>query len=166
MERKKNRGGRRTPKSSRDYWVGPDGIPRRLAQLPLVKLPDGTVGVVYPQDPENFVDGFFPSTSLSLLRKISKARLEIALPLILAFHRKATMRKKGAILLTTSLWRDAGEPSPRKRKSILMALRKVPELLEIRHKRTWHGVYELAKGPLWAETVERHYPNQHDDFDE
>jgi hypothetical protein len=78
----------------------------------------------------------------------------IALPLLLAIHRHLDMaEKKGekAAALTAEVWKDTGIPPEEKstRQTILEHLRRMPELVVLREKRTFAYRYCVTKGRVW-----------------
>ena len=93
---------------------------------------------------------FVPMFPLTVLKLVVEAGAEKALPLLLAIHRQLTMTRREWTPLNGAIWNAAGDPSAKKRATIISALRKLPELVRIEPHRTTTSHYQVAKGPRWA----------------
>lgn len=93
---------------------------------------------------------FIPALSLQIVKISVLAECETALPLILAIHRQLTMTGREWTPLNKAIWDAAGNPPEKKRAKILAVLKRHPELIQIRHKKTTTSHYEVAYGTLWA----------------
>jgi hypothetical protein len=92
---------------------------------------------------------YVPKWPLWATRLLVAGGASQALPLVQAMHRRLTMSRGTLIRLDASLWAAAGSPTRRGRRTIVAQLRKLPDLVLIKQKRTPFNHYMLAKGPLW-----------------
>ena len=93
---------------------------------------------------------FVPVFPLTVLAAVVAAGAERALPLLLTIHRQLTMTRREWTPLNGAIWKAAGDPSAKKRATIISALRKLPELVRIEPHRTTTSHYQVAKGPPWG----------------
>lgn len=93
---------------------------------------------------------FIPALPLQIVTVSVAAECEIALPLILAIHRQLTMTAREWTPLNNAIWTAAGNPPEKKRAKILAVLKRHPDLIQIRPKKTTTSHYEVAYGALWA----------------
>jgi hypothetical protein len=93
---------------------------------------------------------FIPALPLQIVKISVLAECEIALPLILTIHRQLTMTGREWTPLNKAIWDAAGNPPEKKRSKILAVLKRHPDLIQIRPKKTTTSHYEVAYGALWA----------------
>ena len=93
-----------------------------------------------------FLEGF-SELNMYLVQR----RALLALPLVLAFHRRQAMKQKRLIALVPELWKDAGDPPRHMRETMLKHLRRMPDLIRIHRANSLTIHYLLERGPVWRE---------------
>ena len=93
---------------------------------------------------------FIPALPLGVVLTCVAGGYEVALPLILAIHRQLTMTGREWTPLNIAIWAAAGNPPEKKRAKILAAVKRHPDLIQIRPKKTTTSHYEVAYGTLWS----------------
>lgn len=78
-------------------------------------------------------------------------RAEKAALLLLAIQRRMDMKHRTKVALTPDVWKDAGDPSPPARQTILAHLRRMPELVTLHEVRRVASRYRVEKGPAWLQ---------------
>jgi hypothetical protein len=106
---------------------------------------------------------FYPNVPIPIVKAVVDARAEVALPLVMAAHRRLTMRRLNMIPLTSSVWQAAGyaDCSKRRRQTAIANLRKIPQVLELKEQRSLSARYHLSYGPLWKR--KKHAPIDDED---
>src|SRR6516164_5653385 len=100
---------------------------------------------------------YYPDMPLHIVHAIVAKGAESALPLVLAAHRRMFMRKFRSTALTKSIWQAAGLPNDDnvdvwRRRTALVNLRKIPDVLVLVEKRSPIARYWVSYGPLWKRT--------------
>jgi hypothetical protein len=72
-----------------------------------------------------------------------------ALPLLLAIHNQMNLKKATSISITEKVWGVAAGSSERKRKTMLRALKRVPDLVRLEERHRLKSRYRAHQGPLW-----------------
>ena len=94
-------------------------------------------------------NSFVPTFPTAILSAVVDAEADNVLPLILAVHRQQIMSRKKWIPITGAVWKVAGSPTPKKRRTILRKLKALPEVVRVEESRTRISHYRVAKGPLF-----------------
>jgi hypothetical protein len=93
---------------------------------------------------------YFPRLPCSVVEIVCERQAEIALPLILSLARRfAIANREAEVPLSAVVWERAGDPSERKRRTILTHLRQMPEIFGLIDRRTSRTRYRVVRGPIW-----------------
>jgi hypothetical protein len=84
-----------------------------------------------------------------------------ALPLLLAICNQMNVRRKKAVFLTARVWRVARGDTKAKRRPMLAALKRVPNLVCLEYRSRPGSRYWAGQGPLW--NAEYPYPDEDSD---
>jgi hypothetical protein len=95
---------------------------------------------------------------------LDEAEAMPALPLLLAIGNQMNLRRRKAVLITARVWRVARGGTKAKRRLMLAALKRVPNLVCLEYRNCSGPKYRASQGPLW--NVEYPYPDNQDDDDE
>jgi hypothetical protein len=93
---------------------------------------------------------FVPAFPTSILTSVVQAKAEKALPTLLAIHRQLAMTRREYTPLSAAVWSAAGDPSEKKRATIVRKLKLLPEVVKVEPHRTAASHYRVARGPLWS----------------
>jgi hypothetical protein len=86
---------------------------------------------------------------LELNAYVVERRAMTAFPLLLAIHRRMEMAKESSLALGPVIWKEAGDPSPQTRRTMLAHLRRLSELVALRRRPGIGFGYIVDRGPLW-----------------
>ena len=106
-----------------------------------------------PRSKHPFI-GWVPHVWLLIL---DEAEAMPALPLLLAISNQMRMRKKKVVLITARVWRVARGRTEGKRRAMLVALKRVPDLVSLEFQNRSWSKYRVSQGPLW--NAEYPYPD-------
>jgi hypothetical protein len=95
---------------------------------------------------------------------LDEAEAMPALPLLLAIHNQMNVRRKKVVLLTARVWRVAVGRTEGKRKVMLAAIKRVPDLVSLEYRNRRGTKYRASQGPLW--NAEYPCPDSEEDDDE
>lgn len=93
---------------------------------------------------------YVPNFPLDILQAVVDARVEKALPLILAIHRQLAMTGRESTPLNSAVWKASGDPTAKQKEAILAKLKTVPSIIKISDNRTRVSHYSVSKGDLWT----------------
>jgi hypothetical protein len=91
------------------------------------------------------------------LRILRDAEAWSALPLLLAIYNQMIVRKKPAVSITTKVWEVAEAHTRQERRTMLAALKRVPDLVRLEYRDRLGSKYRAGQGPLWD--AEYPYPD-------
>jgi hypothetical protein len=107
---------------------------------------------------------FVMRVPLVWLHILDEAEAMPALPLLLAISNQMKMRRKKAVLITARVWRVAAVHTEGKRRAMLAALKRVPDLVSLEFQNRSWSKYRVSQGPLW--NAEYPYPDQDSEDDD
>jgi hypothetical protein len=81
---------------------------------------------------------------------LDEAEAMPALPLLLAICNQMSVRRKKAVLITARVWKVARGRTGGKRKAMLAALKRVPDLVCLEYRNRQGPKYRASQGPLWG----------------
>jgi hypothetical protein len=87
-----------------------------------------------------------------------------ALPLLLAISNQMNVRKRTVVLITARVWKVARGRTEGKRRAMLAALTRVPDLVGLEYRNRRGPKYRASQGPLW--NAEYPCPENENDDDE
>jgi hypothetical protein len=97
---------------------------------------------------------------------LDEAEAMPALPLLLAISNQMRVRKKKTVLITARVWRVARGRTEGKRKAMLAALKRVPDLVGLEFQNRSWSKYRASQGPLWGAEYPGFNENGKDDDNE
>jgi hypothetical protein len=95
---------------------------------------------------------------------LDEAEAMPALPLLLAISNQMRVKTKKAVFITARVWRVARGRTRGKRRAMLAALERVPDLVCLEYRNRQGPKYRASQGPLW--NAEYPYLDNEDDDDE
>ena len=81
---------------------------------------------------------------------LDEAEAMPALPLLLAICNQMNVKRKKTVLITARVWRVARGCTEGKRRAMLAALKRVPDLVSLEFQNRSWSKYRVSQGPLWG----------------
>jgi hypothetical protein len=97
------------------------------------------------------------------LRILRDAEASSALPLLLAIYNQMIVRKRPAVSITAKVWEVAEAHTRQERRTMLAALKRVPDLVRLDYRDRLGSKYRASQGPLWD--AEYPYPDNDSEDD-
>jgi hypothetical protein len=97
------------------------------------------------------------------LRILRDAEAWSALPLLLAIYNQMIVRKKPTVSITAKVWEVAEAHTRQERRTMLAALKRIPDLVHLEYRARLASKYRASQGPLW--NAEYPYPDNDSEDD-